>query len=39
MEMMGHSNIAMTANRYQHVPDELQHLAAERLDALLSVSG
>ncbi len=32
MEMMGHSNIAMTANRYQHVPDELQHLAADRLD-------
>jgi integrase len=22
MEMMGHSNITMTANRYQHVPDE-----------------
>jgi integrase len=36
MEMMGHSNIAMTANRYQHVPDELQHLAAAQLDQMLS---
>jgi integrase len=35
MEMMGHSNISMTANRYQHAPDELQHLAADRLDSLL----
>lgn len=34
MEMMGHSNISMTANRYQHVPDDLQHLAADRLDDL-----
>ena len=25
----------MTANRYQHVPDELQRLAADRLDTLL----
>jgi integrase len=39
MEMMGHSNIAMTANRYQHVPDELQRLAADRLDDLLSAIG
>jgi integrase len=36
MEMMGHSNIAMTANRYQHVPDELQRLAADRLDDLFA---
>ena len=35
MEMMGHSNISMTANCYQHVPDELQLLAADRLDELL----
>jgi integrase len=35
MEMMGHSTISMTANRYQHVPDELQHVAADRLDAVL----
>jgi integrase len=36
MEMMGHSNYSMTANRYQHVPDELQRAAADRLDALLA---
>jgi integrase len=35
MEMMGHSSITMTANRYQHVPDALQRLAADRLDGLL----
>ena len=34
MEIMGHSNIAITANRYQHVPDELQRQAADRLDEL-----
>ena len=39
MEMMGHSNIVMTANRYQHVPDELQRLAADRLDHLLATIG
>jgi hypothetical protein len=36
MEMMGHSDYSITANRYQHVPDELQYLAADRLDAMLS---
>jgi integrase len=34
-EMMGHSDYSITANRYQHVPDELQRLAAEHLDALV----
>jgi integrase len=38
MEMMGHSDYSITANRYQHVPDELQRLAADRIDALLSVA-
>jgi integrase len=36
MAMMGHSNYAVTANRYQHVPDELQREAADRLDAVLA---
>jgi integrase len=36
MEMMGHSDYSITANRYQHVPEELQYLAADRLDAMLS---
>ncbi len=35
-EMMGHSTIAITMNRYTHVPDALQRDAADRLDALLS---
>ena len=35
MEMMGHADYSITANRYQHVPDELQRLAADRIDALL----
>jgi integrase len=34
--MMGHSNYTVTANRYQHVPDELQREAADRLDAVLA---
>jgi integrase len=36
MEMMGGSNMSMTANCYQHVPDDLQRLAADRLDDLLA---
>ena len=36
MEMMGHADYAITANIYQHVPDELQRLAADHLDAMLS---
>jgi integrase len=35
MAMMGHSSMATIAKRYQHVPDELQRLAADRLDDLL----
>jgi integrase len=34
-EMMGHSDYSITANLYQHVPDALQRLAADRLDELL----
>jgi integrase len=35
-EMMGHANYSITADIYQHVPDELQRLAADQLDAMLS---
>ena len=35
MEMLGHTNIAMTS-RYQHVADALQREAASHLDTLLS---
>lgn len=35
-EMLGHSNPAFTMHRYQHVPDALQRVAAEQLDALLT---
>lgn len=38
-EMMGHADYAITANLYQHVADELQVLAADRLDELLSAAG
>ena len=38
MEMMGHADYAITANLYQHVPDELQRLAADQLDAMLSAA-
>jgi integrase len=34
-EMLGHANSYITMGRYQHVPDELQRDAAERLDAVL----
>jgi integrase len=34
-EMMGHASYSVTANIYQHVPDELQRLAADRLDEML----
>jgi integrase len=36
MEMMGHADYSITANLYQHVPDDLQRLAADQLDAMLS---
>ncbi len=35
-EMLGHSDYGTTANIYQAVPDELQQLAAEQIDRLLS---
>ncbi len=35
MEMLGHSQIAVTANTYSHVLPELQRDAAERVGALL----
>jgi integrase len=31
-EMIGHASYAIMANIYQHVPDELQRLAADQLD-------
>jgi integrase len=39
MEMMGHADYAITANVYQHVPDELQLLAADQIDKLLGAVG
>jgi hypothetical protein len=33
--MLGHSNYSITANRYQHVLDELQREAANRMNAIL----
>ena len=38
MEMMGHADYAIAANVYQHVPDELQVLAADRLDEVLGAA-
>jgi integrase len=38
-EMMGHSSYSVTANIYQHVPDELQKLAASQLDAVVRAVG
>jgi len=35
-EMMGHANYSITADIYQHVPDELRRLAADQLDTMLS---
>jgi integrase len=37
-EMLGHANPYITMGRYQHVPDELQRDAADRLDAVLGFS-
>jgi integrase len=38
-EMMGHSDYSITANLYQHVPEALQLLAADRLDQVLGTAG
>ena len=35
MEILGHSQIALTANLYSHVAPEVQPEAADRMDALL----
>jgi len=35
MEMLGHSQIALTMNTYSHVIPAMQRDAAARLDALL----
>ena len=36
MEVLGHSQIAVTANTYAHVRIEVTRVAAERVDALLA---
>jgi len=36
MEILGHSEIAMTMNTYSHVVPDLQREAANRMDSLLS---
>lgn len=38
MEVLGHSQIAVTANLYSHVVPELKRDAADRMDALLAVT-
>jgi integrase len=38
-ERLGHSDIAMTLNRYSHVTGDMQRGAADRLDDLLSGTG
>jgi integrase len=35
MEVLGHSEIALTMNAYSHVVPELQREAAERMQAIL----
>jgi integrase len=35
MEILGHSQITLTANTYSHVLPEMQRAAAERMDAIL----
>lgn len=39
MEMLGHSQIALTMNTYSHVASELQRDAARRIDALVRATG
>lgn len=39
MEILGHSDIAMTMNTYTHVLPELQRQAAQRMDDFLSSTG
>jgi integrase len=36
MEILGHSQMSTTSDRYSHVVPELQREAASRMDALLS---
>jgi len=38
MEILGHSQIALTMNTYSHVALDLQREAASRMDAMLSRS-
>jgi integrase len=38
MEILGHSQIALTMNTYSHVAPELQRDAADRMDAVLGVA-
>jgi integrase len=39
MEILGHSQIAMTMNTYSHVTAQLQRDAADQLDALFMRGG
>jgi integrase len=36
MEVLGHSEIAMTMNTYSHVVPELRSEAADRMESILS---
>lgn len=36
MEILGHSQISLTANTYSHVSPEVQREAADRMDTLLT---
>lgn len=39
MEILGHSQIAMTMNTYSHVTAQLQRDAADQMDALFARGG
>ncbi len=39
MEVLGHSQISLTANTYQHVVQSLKRGAADRMQALFAANG
>jgi len=39
MEILGHSQIAMTMNTYSHVTAQLERHAADQMDALFARGG
>jgi hypothetical protein len=39
MEVLGHSQISLTANTYQHVVQSLKRGAADKMQAIFSAQG